>query len=59
MNIRQAQLPQGWEIKKLGDVCKLTNGYAFQSKEYTDDGYFVIRMETFKMVTLNLTIHDM
>lgn len=44
MNIRQAQLPQGWEIKKLGEVCKLTNGYAFQSKEYTDDGYFVIRI---------------
>ena len=37
-------MKQGWEIKKLGEVCKLTNGYAFQSKEYTDDGYFVIRI---------------
>jgi len=35
---------QSWEIKKLGEVCKLTNGYAFQSKQYTDDGYFVIRI---------------
>ena len=37
-------MKHGWEIKKLGEVCKLTNGYAFQSKEYTDDGYFVIRI---------------
>jgi type I restriction enzyme S subunit len=37
-------MKQGWEIKKLGEVCKLTNGYAFQSKYYTDDGYFVIRI---------------
>ncbi|MBM3454870.1 MAG: restriction endonuclease subunit S [Bacteroidetes bacterium] len=37
-------MKQGWEIKKLGEVCKLTNGYAFQSKEYTEDGYFVIRI---------------
>jgi type I restriction enzyme S subunit len=37
-------MKQSWEIKKLGEVCKLTNGYAFQSKQYTDDGYFVIRI---------------
>lgn len=37
-------MKQGWEKKKLGGVCKLTNGYAFQSKEYTNDGYFVIRI---------------
>jgi type I restriction enzyme S subunit len=37
-------MKQGWEIKKLGEVCKLTNGYAFQSKDYTVDGFFVIRI---------------
>ena len=37
-------MKQGWEIKKLGDVCELMNGYAFQSKQYTDEGYFVIRI---------------
>ncbi len=26
MNIRQAQLPKGWEIKKLGDVCETGAG---------------------------------
>jgi type I restriction enzyme S subunit len=44
MNIRQAQLPKGWEIKKLAEVSDLMNGYAFQSKHYTDEGYFVIRI---------------
>lgn len=26
MNVRQAQLPQGWEIKKLGEICSIVNG---------------------------------
>jgi type I restriction enzyme S subunit len=33
-----------WEIKNVGEVCKLTNGFAFQSKDYTDSGFFVIRI---------------
>lgn len=37
-------MKQGWEIKKLGEVCDLMNGYAFQSKNYTEEGYFVIRI---------------
>lgn len=27
------QKGEGWEEKKLGEVCKVTNGYAFKSKE--------------------------
>lgn len=26
MNIQQTQLPQGWEIRKLGEVCEFENG---------------------------------
>ena len=26
MNIRQAQLPKGWEIKKMGEVCDVIGG---------------------------------
>jgi len=37
-------MKQGWEIKRLGDVCDLQNGYAFQSKDYSETGYFVIRI---------------
>ena len=45
MNIRQAQLPKGWEIKKLSDVGKVFNGNSINEKvkkdNYTDldDGY--------------------
>ncbi len=27
-------MKEGWEIKSLGDVCNLQNGYAFKSKTY-------------------------
>jgi len=37
-------MKHGWEITSLGEVCELMNGYAFQSKQYTDEGYFVIRI---------------
>ncbi len=30
-------MKQGWEIKQLGDVCDLQNGYAFKSKWYVDN----------------------
>ena len=32
------------KIIKLGDVINLQNGYAFKSKEYSSDGYFVMRI---------------
>ena len=30
-------MKQGWEIKKLGEVCEVLNGYAFDSNLFTDD----------------------
>jgi hypothetical protein len=27
-----SQLPKGWEVKKLGEVCGFQNGFAFKSK---------------------------
>ena len=37
-------MKQGWEIKKLGDVCDILNGYAFKSEKYTSDGVRVLRI---------------
>ena len=37
-------MKQDWQSKELKKVCRVTNGYAFQSKEYSEDGYFVIRI---------------
>jgi type I restriction enzyme S subunit len=39
-----SSLPKGWQIKKLGDVCKLKNGYAFKSDKYENIGVPVIRI---------------
>ena len=38
------KLPQGWVECVLGDVLYLQNGYAFNSKDYCDNGICVIRI---------------
>lgn len=49
VEIRQAQ------TKKLGEVAKLKNGFAFKSKNYSDEGIPVIRISDIKdnLVTSN------
>lgn len=42
MNIRQAQLPQGWEIKKLGEVCEMYQPKTISTKEMVDDGQYPV-----------------
>ena len=37
-------MKQGWEIKKLGEVCEILNGYAFKSDKYADSGTRIIRI---------------
>jgi type I restriction enzyme, S subunit len=37
-------IPKHWEIKKMGDVCKLKNGFAFKSTDYHKIGVPVIRI---------------
>jgi len=37
-------IPEYWEVKKLGDVCKLKNGFAFKSSDYSNGGVPVIRI---------------
>jgi type I restriction enzyme S subunit len=38
------KIPTHWELKKLGEVCKLKNGYAFKSDNYENSGIPVIRI---------------
>jgi len=35
---------EGWVERRLGDLIEIQNGYAFKSDDYTDEGYFVIRI---------------
>lgn len=44
MTKENTQLPKGWQWKKLGEVCKLKNGYAFKSTEYIKNGIPIIRI---------------
>lgn len=42
-------MKQGWEIKKLGEVLKIQNGYAFNSKLFTvEEGTPLIRIRDIK-----------
>ncbi len=38
------ELPEGWKLVKLGEVCKMQNGFAFKSTEYTTEGMPIIRI---------------
>ena len=38
MNVRQAQLPKGWELKKIGEVCKVIAGQSPEGKYYNNIG---------------------
>ncbi len=44
MKLEENQLPKGWEVKKLGEVCKLKNGFAFKSNNYQKNDVPVIRI---------------
>lgn len=32
------RIPKDWEVKKVGDICKLQGGFAFKSADATDSG---------------------
>ncbi|MGR7813218.1 restriction endonuclease subunit S [Lacinutrix undariae] len=38
------EIPKHWEVKRLKDLSKFINGYAFNSKEYIDKGVPIIRI---------------
>ena len=42
------ELPKDWKWVKLGEVCKLKNGFAFKSMEYKTEGVPVIRISDIK-----------
>jgi len=40
------QKGEGWEEKKLGDICGFQNGFAFKSKLFKTDGVSVLRISS-------------
>ena len=41
-------IPEGWEVRTLGDVCRVVPGYAFKSKEWQETGVPVIKIKNIK-----------
>ena len=48
-------LPEGWELKKIGDICKIKSGYAFKSEWWADEGVPVIKIKDIQNNTVDLT----
>ena len=41
----EGELPEGWSYRRLGDVLKLQNGYAFKRSEWSTTGLPIIRIQ--------------
>ena len=46
---------QGWEIRKLGEVCDFQNGFAFKSKTFKEKGIPIVRITNIQDEKLNLS----
>ena len=53
MSKKENQLPKGWELKKLGEVCDFQNGFAFQSKLYKESGFPILRITNIQNDEIN------
>jgi len=38
-------IPEGWEVKTVGDEVKVIGGYAFKSKNFQEEGEAVIKIK--------------
>ncbi|WP_318640064.1 restriction endonuclease subunit S [Flavobacterium ardleyense] len=38
-------IPEGWEVKSIGEVVKIIGGYAFKSKDFSEVGEKVIKIK--------------
>lgn len=44
----EVSLPKEWKRVRLGDVCKLKNGFAFKSNDYVNEGIPILRISDIK-----------
>lgn len=48
-------LREGWEVRKLGEVCIFQNGFAFKSNTFKDEGIPVVRITNIQNEKLDLS----
>ncbi|MHB1455220.1 MAG: restriction endonuclease subunit S [Saccharofermentanales bacterium] len=39
------RIPKGWEVKSIGEIVKIIGGYAFKSKDFSNEGEKVIKIK--------------
>lgn len=50
------EIPEGWEVKTIGDYCKSSGGFAFKSSWWTDNGTPVVKIKDIQEdYTINLS----
>ncbi|MCT7959085.1 restriction endonuclease subunit S [Laspinema sp. D1] len=55
VTLEEKNLPKGWLLVKLGEVCKIQSGFAFKSEDYKHYGNPVIRISNIVNGTVELT----
>ena len=43
--VLKREIPEGWEVKRIGDYCKSSGGYAFKSSEWKKSGNPIIKIK--------------
>ncbi|MEZ8608238.1 restriction endonuclease subunit S [Vibrio sp. 10N.239.311.G01] len=41
-------IPEGWKVGTLNDIAEFQNGYAFKGKDWTDEGFPVVKIGSVK-----------
>ena len=53
-NGKKTHLPEGWKMRRLGEVCSFQNGFAFKSKTFKEKGTPIIRIKNIKNEQVDL-----
>lgn len=48
-------LPEGWELKKIGDIAHVKSGYAFKSEWWIDEGVPVVKIKDIQGNTIDFS----
>ena len=54
-NAHYTQLPKGWAMCKLSDLCKIENGFAFSSDDYKSQGIPLVRISNITHNPIDIT----
>ncbi len=48
-------IPEGWKIKRIGEIARVKSGYAFKSEWWTDEGVPVIKIKDIQNNTIDFS----